>query len=358
MSDRAPPPSPLVSVIVPAYNAEAFIERTLESVLAQTYQNLEVIVVDDGSSDRTAAIVREIAQRDPRVTLLEQPNSGVAAARNFGIQKSSGEYIAPIDADDLWYPQNLEKQVEVLLQTDPTVGLVYAWSADIDENDRPTGEFRAAKIEGNVYKTLICHNFLGNASATLMRRSCLERVGGYNSQLKEQNAGGCEDWDLYLRIAEHYQFRVVPEFLIGYRKIASSMSRDYRQMAKSHGLMLQAVRQNHPEISAALYRLSCSSFYLYLARQSQQYGSPRQTIAWLLEALRVDWITPLWRYGWYLLLLKSCWQLVVPNPNPPLPQERTAQPRSLTVAELSQRKFSISFKLLVGSALHRSLHAI
>ena len=300
---------PLVSVIIPAYNAEKFIERTLQSVLTQTYKHIEVLVVDDGSQDSTAAIVASVAQTDPRVTLLQQPNSGVAAARNLAITRSTGEFIAPIDADDLWHPENLEKQVQCLLQAEPSVGLTYAWSVDIDEDDLPTGGIRASGIAGKVYKTLICHNFLGNSSASVIRRACLEKVGGYSCRLREQNAQGCEDWDLYLRIAEHYQFRVVPEFLIGYRKIFSSMSGDLQSMAKSHTLMLQSVRQKHPEIFGVFYRLSCSSFYIYLARQSYQYTNYRNTLFWLQQALKADFITPPWRYGLYILTIKSCWGL-------------------------------------------------
>lgn len=106
---------PFVSVIIPAYNAEAFIGRTLESVLAQTYENIEVLVVDDGSRDRTAEIVASFAQKDSRVILLKQQNAGVAAARNLAIEKSRGEYIAPLDADDIWYPSKLDKQVQCIL---------------------------------------------------------------------------------------------------------------------------------------------------------------------------------------------------------------------------------------------------
>ena len=109
--NQTKPELPLVSVIIPACNAEIFLEKTLDSVLAQTYKNIEVLVVDDGSQDRTAEIVEGVAQRDHRVILLRQSNAGVAAARNLAIQKSSGKYIAPIDADDIWFPQNLEKQV-------------------------------------------------------------------------------------------------------------------------------------------------------------------------------------------------------------------------------------------------------
>ena len=261
--------TPLVSVIIPAYNAENFLARTLESVLSQTYQNIEVLVIDDGSQDRTAEIVQSIAQKDSRVILLQQENSGVAAARNLGINNSIGEFIAPIDADDIWYPQNLEKQVQCLLQAEASVGLVYSWSVDINEKDKLTGDFRASNIEGNVFSTLLCHNFLGNASSTLIRRSCVENIGGYNTQLKAQNAQGCEDWDFYLRIAEIYQFKVVPEFFIGYRKIANTMSGDYQKMAKSHDLMLKEVQPRHPEIPKGLYQLSKSSFYIYFSASKQ-----------------------------------------------------------------------------------------
>ena len=255
--------SSLVSVIIPAYNAQQLIARTLMSVLNQTYRHLEVWVVDDGSRDRTAEIVQAIAKQDDRVRLLQQPNAGVASARNLGIRSARGEFIALIDSDDLWYPDALEKLVAQFQRSLPTVGVIYAWSVDIDEHDRPIGGFHAAAINGNVYRTLICHNFLGNASATLIRKECLDRIGGYDTQLKAQKAQGCEDWDLYLRLAEHYEFGVVPEFLIGYRKVASSMSMDFSQMARSQQFMLQIIQKNHPELSGYLYRLSRSSFYLY-----------------------------------------------------------------------------------------------
>ncbi|NEO88905.1 MAG: glycosyltransferase family 2 protein [Moorea sp. SIO3G5] len=343
---------PLVSVIIPAYNTEQFIEITLQSVLSQTYKNLEVIVVDDGSQDRTAEIVQSIAEEDQRVILLQQPNLGVAAARNLGIQNAKGDYIAPLDADDIWYPQNLEKQMKRFLATDPAVGLVYAWSVDIDEKNLLTGDFRASIIEGKVYKTLVCHNFLGNASASVIRACCFETVGGYNCQLKAQQAQGCEDWELYLRIAEHYEFGVVPEFLIGYRKIVSSMSRDYSQMAKSHGLMLRGVQQRHPEIPAALYRLSKSSFYMYLARQSSQCSSDRSTLFWLYQALKADLITPIFRYGLYILYIKSLFRMITK-----LKSDNYVNKPGLGVSpgDLTKRRGSLYFKLLLGNLLHRSL---
>lgn len=304
-NDKMPPSLPLVSVIIPAHNAEQFIEQTLRSVISQTYSKIEIIVIDDGSTDRTAEIVKKIAQEDERLILAQQANAGVAAARNLGIKQSRGQFIAPIDADDLWHPQNLEKQVQCFLQSPRSVGVVYSWSVDIDEQNRLTGETHAATIEGKVFTTLLCHDFLGNASSSLIRRECLQQVGYYNSHLREQDAQGCEDWELYLKIAEQYEFKVVPEFLVGYRKPSRSMSRSYVTMANSHALMLQAAQQRHSEIPGFLYRLSASSFYIYLARQSYQHGSHQSTLFWLYQALQVDAITPCLRSELYLLSIKS-----------------------------------------------------
>lgn len=303
--------SPLVSVIIPAYNAEAFIEKTLNSVLSQTYKNIEVIVINDGSEDRTVEIVTEILKQDPRVILLQQLNSGVAAARNLGIEKAKGEFIAPIDADDLWYAENLEKQVQCLLNSDSSVGLTYAWSIDIDKNDFPSGEFRCSTIEENVYTILLLHYFLANASSTVIRRSVLEKVGYYNENLRIQKAQGCEDWELYLRIAERYKFRVVPEFLIGYRKLANSMSSDGEVMAKSLLEVWKSVFRKYPKTPKTIYRLSMSSFYMYLARQNSIQKKHKKTLVWLYRALEVDCITPFLRLGLYTMFIKSCYFIIL-----------------------------------------------
>ncbi|CAG1769507.1 partial Glycosyltransferase GlyG, partial [uncultured bacterium] len=275
---------PLVSVIVPAYNAEAYIAHTLNSVLSQTYKNIEVIVVDDGSHDGTAQIVETIAQRDDRVTLLRQPNSGVAAARNLAIQKSRGEYIAPVDADDIWYPQKIEKQVHCMLHAEPSTGLVYAWSVHIDERGLLTAGFNASDIEGDVFVALIMSNFIGNASSALIRRVCLGKVGGYSTRFFEQNAQGCEDRDLYLRIAASYKFRVVKEFLVGYRKVNSSMSLNYRSMEKSYLSVMGDVRQRYPNIPPFIYRWSRSDYCLYLGSQSNVCGHYWKSIHYLYKA--------------------------------------------------------------------------
>ncbi|MEG4108197.1 glycosyltransferase family A protein [Microcoleus sp. S13_C5] len=361
------PSLPLVSVIIPAYNAEQFIEETLKSVLAQTYSAIEVLVVDDGSQDRTAEIVEKISKKDSRVQLVQQQNAGVAAARNLGIHKSRGEYIAPIDADDIWYPENIEKQIQCMMEGYPSLGVVYSWSLDIDEKGFLTGGIRAFTIEGEVYETLICHNFLGNASASMIRRSALDKVGFYDTSYVEKSAQGCEDWDLYLRLAEYYQFGVVPEFLIGYRKVYSSMSSNYVVMAKSHALMLQHVKQRHPEIPEFLHRLSASNFLMYLAHQSSRNGRDRTALFWLFQALKAECISPLSRYGFYRVLGKSLlnllsqfWKPQAALETPLSSKERPSSDSQLSSRELlvENRRKNIESMVTIGNIFHRSISRI
>lgn len=337
--------SPLVSVIIPAYNAEIFIERTLQSVLSQTYKNIEVLVVDDGSQDRTAEIVESFAQQDSRVILFQQKNAGVAAARNLAIENSMGEYIAPIDADDIWYPKKLEKQVQCMLEADLSVGLVYAWSAQIDEEDNIIGKYSSYdylnfySVEGNVYPAMVYINIVGNGSVPLIRRACFHKLGGYNYKLKEQNAQGCEDWDIYLRIAEYYQFQVVPEFLIGYRQISGSMSSCYDSMAKSYNLVMADSKKRNLEIPNYIYKWSASSFYIYVLNRSQERKDDWSTLVWLYKAIKLDY-SPLlqtWVYKCFFICLmqiaaKPITSFILPKHNSLLHfQEKFNSPKNIAV---------------------------
>lgn len=356
----------LVSVIIPVYNAEAFIGKTLESVVTQTYGNLEILVINDGSCDCTVEIVERFAQQDHRIRLLNQSNGGVAAARNLGIQKAQGEFIAPIDADDLWYPNAIEKMANRYQVSPSSTGVVYTWSIDIDHMDQFTGGFHAASVRGNVYKTLICHNFLGNASATLIRKSSLDTVGGYSTELKAKDAQGCEDWELYLRLAERYRFEAVSEFLVGYRKVACSMSSDFSQMARSQLLMLQGVKERNPEIPNFLYRLSRSSFYLYLAQQCETSGNARASLLWLWQAVKVDPITPVGRLGLYSLVVKNVLKKLLDKFSRLAQVELVAasvasEPSLVEItapalaAQPTISRFKIGIKVWVGLCLHQVL---
>ena len=244
----------LISAIVPAYNAAATLGDTLQSALAQTHQNLEVLVVDDGSTDATAEIAATYAARNSRVRLLQQTNAGVAAARNLAIAHAGGVCIAPLDADDLWHPEKIEAQVAIIRQEGPRVGVVYCWWRRIDMGGSVCGEeWHPYPHQGNVYTALIMGNILGCASSPLILKSYLAEIGGYDTDARVQ---GCEDLMLYLRLAERCDFALVPRFLVGYRFTRGSVSSDARRMLLSQKLVLTEAQQRQPEVPASLFRLA------------------------------------------------------------------------------------------------------
>jgi glycosyltransferase involved in cell wall biosynthesis len=143
---------PKVSVVIPAYNAMTYLPETVASVLQQTFSDFELIIVNDGSSDNVMAWASGL--EDPRAKLISQENGGVSKARNTGIAQAQGQYIAFLDADDLWEPTKLKKQVHCL-ETNPSVGLVYTWTAVINQLGQPTRNVWTPNIEGNVWDYLI-----------------------------------------------------------------------------------------------------------------------------------------------------------------------------------------------------------
>ncbi len=169
----------LISVVVPAHNAERFIAEALASVQAQSHRNLEVVVVDDGSTDRTAEIVEAIASRDGRVRLIGTPRRGVSAARNLAIARARGDLIAPLDADDLWLPQKLARQYAKLGASSSEVGVVYCWSCGIDANGLVImPSWGRGTACGDVLEEAIVQGVLGHSGTPLIRRTAFDETGG------------------------------------------------------------------------------------------------------------------------------------------------------------------------------------
>ena len=264
-----PAPDNLVSVIMPVRDGERFVGATIASVLAQTHRALELIAVDDGSSDGTPAILAAAVARDPRVRILRGEHAGVAAARNRAIADARGELIAPVDADDLWHPTKLERQVAEFTRAGDRVGVVYCWSLGIDENDFVVEQGQCeSNARGQVFETLIESNFLGNASTPMFRRACVVKVGGYDPSLHAARAQGAEDWKLYLALAESCEFAVVPEYLVAYRRTPTSMSTDTRAMERSMTMVGDWVASRAPALAAAHRRRRDWFTQCYLADQA------------------------------------------------------------------------------------------
>ncbi|MEQ8965585.1 MAG: glycosyltransferase [Azospirillaceae bacterium] len=230
--------APFVSVVVPAYNAAATIAETLASASAQTYRHLEILVVDDGSRDATVEIVEAHRERDPRVVLLRKANGGVASARNLGIERARGAYVAPLDADDHWHPLKTERQVAALEAAGQDVAVAYSPYRRIDGQGRVIGRSPVYGCEGRVLFRHMGFNFVGNGSGMLVRRDPVVALGGYDASLRARGGEGCEDLLLQLKLAVDHRFVCVPDYLVGYRELPGNMSSDDARMSLAHLLVL------------------------------------------------------------------------------------------------------------------------
>lgn len=276
--------NPLVSVILPVYNGAEFVGLALESALSQTYQHLEIIAIDDGSTDGTLALLHLYAARDSRVRVLIQANGGVARARNRGIAEAYGDFIAPLDADDLWEPSKIDRQMQRMLEAGNQTGFVYSWWVWIDSCGTVLDRSPRWMLEGRTFESLLQINFTGNASVPLFRRHCIEEAGGYNEKLAAVGAGGCEDWELVLRVAERYEAAVVPEILLGYRRRPGSMSTACNTMWRSQQRLAQSMRELRPDLNPRLLRRSAHQFALYLAGLCFWSGNKAAAFRWGLRS--------------------------------------------------------------------------
>jgi glycosyltransferase involved in cell wall biosynthesis len=233
---------PSVAVVIPAYNAEATLEKTLNSVLTQTMDDFELVITDDGSKDATYEIATAFARRDTRLTVISQPNSGHADARNTGIRHSRAPLVAALDSDDIWHPTFLEKLSAALQEGGRETVLAYANSRIVDMEDQVIWNAPSFHQSGWVFNQLLLQNFIGNGSAMMFRRDVATRLGLYERQLQYRyGAVGCEDWLLALRLAAYGKVAAVHEYLVGYRAVPGAMSQNTLCMRRSHLFALEMV---------------------------------------------------------------------------------------------------------------------
>lgn len=238
---------PLVSVVMPAYNAAPWIAETLESVLTQTFQDFEVIVVDDGSTDDTAAVVARFA----RVRCIRKPNGGPASARNVGIRAAQGEYVAFLDSDDLWLPDKLRLQIDLLQES----GLAWAYSdayAFDEETRRTLFIFSRVRRQysGDVLEQLFLADFIPMPTP-IVRRKVFDQVGYFDESDALHYA---EDWDMWLRIAAYFPIGLVKRPLAQYRVHAASgiQSTLPQALSKAHTRVIELAASREPARLAPL----------------------------------------------------------------------------------------------------------
>jgi glycosyltransferase involved in cell wall biosynthesis len=240
-TSRADAPAVRVTALVPVYNGERYLAQALDSAMAQTYAQLEVVVVIDGASDGSARIAqRHAAASSGRIRVVVQDNRGLPAARNAAIAAARGEYLALLDADDVWLPRHIERAVAVL-DADPAVGLVHGNVRCIDEDGAVSGIYtRRWREQNDVYRALVLRHDHVVCPTAVFRRACVEQLGGFDLRF---TGYGCEDRDLWLRIAGSWEVRYIDDFVAHYRVHATSMSHDNERMAEARRRLLDKLAQ-------------------------------------------------------------------------------------------------------------------
>jgi glycosyltransferase involved in cell wall biosynthesis len=284
---------PKVSVIIPAYNAMPYLPEALESVLRQTFSDFEVIIIDDGSTDRTVEWTSKLT--DPRVKVILQDNHGSARARNQGIAIANGEYIALLDADDIWEPTKLEKQIR-FLDEHPEIGLVDTWTLLIDETGNSTGRVIVSKAEGDVWKQLVQFQPVCACDSTpLIRRECFETVG-----LFDENLLFLEDLDLWIRLAYRYNFGAIEQPLVGYRQRSGSKSTNCQETLLAFRRIIEKTFESAPVELLYLRDRGYGRINLYLAWKSLIDRDRSRTIHFRQQAIAHY---PQLKYSWDYLRL-------------------------------------------------------
>lgn len=299
-----------VSVIVPVYGVEKYIGVTVQSVLEQTYKNFELLIVDDGSLDKSIEICQQFT--DPRIQIIRQENQGVCSARNTGIRHARGEYLAFLDGDDLWLPKKLEKHVEHL-ENSPAVGVSFSRSAFIDEAGEPLGIYQMPKLKEISPPLILRRNPIGNGSVPVIRREVFAAIKYQDCYFDEQ-LRHFEDVECWLRIALKTDWKIegIPEALTLYRVNSKGASTNLVKQIEDLEKVLEKTRSYAPDLIAQygnaakayeLRKLSRWAVRLKAAPTAVEMAHQALSVHWriILEEPRRTFLTLAAAYSLYLL---------------------------------------------------------
>ena len=297
---------PLISVIIPAFNAAPTLAESLRSVQAQTFKNFEVIIVDDGSTDETADISRHFCAQDARFTIISQANGGPSVARNTALDVARGGWIAFQDADDVWFPAKLDKQIELARQH-PDANLIYTnlyfWDGARDLY--PGYKLHKPLPDGDMMRTLIFRD-LYLTSSLLVRREALAAVGPFDPELRLS-----QDWDLRLRLGENgLNARGVREPMVRYRRWTGSNTMRRMEVADTNIRLLEKnLTLTRREEYRKLYRRSIANAHA-VRELARAYTAPEKSTATMAAAALRAWkCNPRLKWlRWYLLLV---WPVII-----------------------------------------------
>jgi glycosyltransferase involved in cell wall biosynthesis len=285
-----------VSVIVLVYQSEPYIAATIHSVLAQTYKNFEILVIDDGSPDRSVEICQQFT--DPRIRIIRQENRGVPAARNTGIRHAQGEYIAFLDGDDMWLPQKLAEQI-AHLESSPFVGMSFCRSEFVDENGKCLSTYQMPKLKGINLSYLLRCNPIGNGSAGVIRRKVLEdikftcqRDGKIEDCYFDEEfriSGGETDFLLRILIQTKWILEGIPAALTLYRVNSSGMTANLLKRLESASQEVEKTRLYAPELNLRWGGAIKAYYIRYLARSAVRFREGKTAVKLMHQALANYW---------------------------------------------------------------------
>ena len=254
----------LVSIIIPAYNAATFLSEVIKSVLNQSYQNWELLVIDDGSTDSTAALADDFSKKDSRIRLISKENGGVSAARNLGAQLAKGELLAFLDSDDLWLPDKISAHVSYM-NAHPKVGISFARVELIATEGTTTNKFTNNITDTLQPQDLFYSNPTVTTSNLVIRKSIFQDLNGFDESMQYN-----EDIDLLFRLSiqNNWKIESIDQVLVQYRLHSSGLSSTLMKMEEGWVILMNKARQKAPYLVDEHYSAAKAAQLQYLARQT------------------------------------------------------------------------------------------
>lgn len=269
---------PLVSVVIPTFNRKCFLGEAIESVLNQSYKNVEMLVVDDGSTDNTSELMVAYAS-NPQIRYFRQENQGQSVARNLALTHAKGDFICFLDSDNRWLPEKLEKSLRVFAQR-PEVGVVYGDIITIDEQGQEVTRQNMTRHSGRITKYLFRDNCV-SMNTSMTRRICFDEMGGM-----EQGRRAADDYELWLRLSVRYEFFYLPEFLAEYRVMADQISSNKDRRFQSNEEIMRNFTKKFPDaLPDAELREGWCRFYTRKGRYYASSGRLREALGEYRKAL-------------------------------------------------------------------------
>lgn len=262
---------PLISIITPTFNRERTITLAVESVLAQSYQHWELLIIDDGSVDGTREKLSSYLE-DGRIQYRFQDNQGQSVARNLGLQYAQGALICFLDSDDLWVPEKLERQV-ALMQAHPEVDVLHSDEILIDEQGHELSRKNMRRYSGRIARQMLVDNSV-SINTVMARRECFDAMGGFSGRY-----GVADDYDIWLRFSARYTFLYVPEYWGYYRVMPDQISSDKeRRFAANENIVRDFIEEHGSALQPREIRWGLARFYCRKARYFAMTG--RSATAW------------------------------------------------------------------------------